>query len=146
MAANAAAVAAAAVLPADPIIAPPAQFIAPPAYETTLAMATETIGALPSLHPHPNCSNIWALEWDLFDKLQAIQSAQLDKWGYWGLTKQPAEYAMKLSTPWTDANNPGPHRPIGLNAQLTHDAETIYVQIKGSTSPNSMSRKPSSMP
>ena len=33
---------------------------------------------------------------------------------------------MKSATPWTDANNPGPHRPVGLNAQLTHDAETIY--------------------
>lgn len=125
-AAVAAAAAAAALLPAAPIIAPPAPIIAPPAYETTLAMATETIGALPSLHPRPNHSNIRALERDLFDKLQAIQSAQSDEWGYRGLAEQPAEYAMKSATPWTDANNPGPHRPVGLNAQLTRDAETIY--------------------
>ena len=129
MAANdaaAAAAAAAAMLPAVPIIAPQAPIIAPPAYETTLAMATETIGTLPSLHPRPNHSNIRALERDLFDKLQAIQSAQSDEWGYRGLAEQPAEYAMKSATPWTDANNPGPHRPVGLNAQLTRDAETIY--------------------
>ena len=91
-------------------------------------MVTETIGVLPSLHPRPNHSNICALEWDLFNKLRAIQSAQSDEWGYRGLAEQPAEYAMKSATPWTDANNPGPHRPVGLNAQLTHDAETIYEQ------------------
>ena len=126
MAANAAA--AAAILPPVLIVMPPAPIIAPPAYKTTLAMVTETIGALPSLHSRPNHSNIRALERDLFDKLQAIQSAQSDEWGYRGLAEQPAEYAMKSATPWTDANNPGPHRPLGLNAQLTHDAETIYEQ------------------
>ena len=125
-AAAAAAAAAAAILPPAPLVAPPVPIIAPPAYETTLAMATETIGPLPSLHPRPNHSNIRALERDLFDKLQAIQSAQSDEWGYRGLAEQPTEYAMKSATPWTDAINPGPHRPVGLNAQLTRDAETIY--------------------
>ena len=33
---------------------------------------------------------------------------------------------MKLATPLNDANNPGPHCPIGLNAQLTHNTETNY--------------------
>ena len=73
----AAAIPVAAAILAPPIVEPP---IAPPAYETTLAMATDTIGNLPTLHPRPNHSNIRALERDLFDKLQAIQSAQSDEW------------------------------------------------------------------
>ena len=105
-------------------------FIAPPSYETTLAMATTTIAILPSLHPHPNHSSIRALERDLFDKLQAIQSSQSEEWGFRGLAEQPAEYALKSATPWTDAPNPGPHRPVGLNAQLTRDAETIFDSAK----------------
>ena len=36
------------------------------------------------------------------------------------------EASPSRATPWTDAINPGPHRPVGLNAQLTRDAETIY--------------------
>lgn len=130
----AAAAAAAAADPIDPnnpaVAAAAAPVIAPPAYETTLAMATDTIGTLPSLHPRPNHSNIRALERDLFDKLQAIQSAQSDEWGYRGLAEQPAEYAMKSLTPWEDAPNPGPHRIVGLNAQLTRDAEAIYDASK----------------
>ena len=105
-------------------------FIAPPSYETTLAMATTTIAILPSLHPRPNHSSIRALERDLFDKLQAIQSSQSEEWGFRGLAEQPAEYALKSATPWTDAPNPGPHRPVGLNAQLTRDAETIFDSAK----------------
>ena len=123
----AAAIPVAAAILAPPIVEPP---IAPPAYETTLAMATDTIGNLPTLHPRPNHSNIRALERDLFDKLQAIQSAQSDEWGYRGLAEQPAEYAMKSATPWMDAPNPGPHRSVGLNAQLTRDAEAIYDASK----------------
>ena len=80
-AAAAAAAAAAAILSPAPIVALPAPIITPPAYKTTLAIATETMGALPSLQPRPNHSNIRALEHDLFDKLQVIQSAQSDKWG-----------------------------------------------------------------
>ena len=105
-------------------------FIAPPSYETTLAMATTTIAILPSLHPRPNHSSIRALERNLFDKLQAIQSSQSEEWGFRGLAEQPAEYALKSATPWTDAPNPGPHRPVGLNAQLTRDAETIFDSAK----------------
>ncbi len=86
MAANAAT-----ILPAAPIIAPPVPIIVPPAYETTRAIATKTICELSSLHPCLNHSNMWALEQDLFDKLQAIQSARSDEWGYQGLAKQPAE-------------------------------------------------------
>ena len=82
MVANTTAVAATVpVLPAAPIIAPLARIITLSAYEPTLAMGTETIGALLSLHPRPNHSNIRALEQDLFDKLQAIQSVQSDEWG-----------------------------------------------------------------
>ena len=128
--AAAATAAAAAAVPINPnnsaIAAAAAPVIAPPAYKTMLAMATNTIGTLPSLHSLPNHSNIRALECDLFDKLQAIQSAQSDEWGYRGLADQPAEYAMKSLTPWVDAPNPGPHCIIGLNAQLTRDAEAIY--------------------
>ena len=118
--------------PAVPPAVPPpiAAPIAPPAYETTLAMATDTIGNLPTLHPRPNHSNIRALERNLFDKLQAIQSAQSDEWGYRGLAEQPNEYAMKSAIAWTDAPNPGPHRSVGLTAQLTRDAETIYNAAK----------------
>jgi hypothetical protein len=37
---------------------------------------------------------------------------------------------MKSLTPWVDAPNPGPHRIVGLNAQLTRDAEAIYNASK----------------
>ena len=68
--------AAAAVLPAIPAVPIAPAIIAPQSYETTLAMANETIGTLPLLHPCPIYSSIQALERDLFNKLQAIQSLQ----------------------------------------------------------------------
>ena len=130
MAANAAAVttAAAAIHPAAPIIAPPA-------YKTTLTMATVMIGLLPSLHPRPNHSNIRALEQDLFNKLQAIQSAQSDKWGYRGLAEQPTEYAMKSATPQltqahTTSSASMPSSPVMPKPST--------MQVKWNISPNSM--------
>jgi hypothetical protein len=37
---------------------------------------------------------------------------------------------MKSATAWMDAPNPGPHCSVGLNAQLTRDAEAIYNASK----------------
>ena len=130
-AAAAAAALAAAAAAANPAVAvaavaaaaPP---IALPAYDVSYENARDRIGTLPSLQPRPTHSNIRALERDLFEKLQAIQSAQSEEWGYRGLAEQPAEYALKSPTPWTNTNNPGPHRTLGLNAAETRDAEAQY--------------------
>lgn len=97
-----------------------------PAYEISYDNARDRIGTLPSLHPRPTHSNIRALERDLFEKLQSIQSGQSEEWGYRGLAEQPAEYALKSPMPWTNAINPGPHRTLGLTAAETRDAEAEY--------------------
>lgn len=97
-------------------------------------MASDIIGTLPSLHPHPSHSSMWALEHNLFDKLQAIQSSQSEVQGLRELAKQhtkyalkSAKYALKSATSWTNTPNPGPHCPFGFNAHLTHnDAEAIF--------------------
>ena len=102
----------------------------PPSFDINFTMATTTIGTLPSLHPQPSHTNIRALECILFERLETLQSAQSEEWGFRGLAEQPAEYALKSATPWVNAPNPGPHRPIGLNAQATRDAEAIYDSEK----------------
>ena len=117
--------------PAGPAnIAPPAAVapaaIAPPSFDIDFETATATIGTLPSLHPQPSHANIQALERVLFERLETLQSSQSEEWGFRGLAEQPTEYALKSATPWTNAPNPGPHRPIGLNAQATRDAEATY--------------------
>ena len=88
----------------------------------TLAMANDTISTLLLLHPRPIHSSIGALECNLFNKLQVIQSSQSEERGFRGLAEQPAEYALKSATPWTNGPNLRPHHPVGLNVQLTWDA------------------------
>ena len=125
----AAAAAAAAAQIANPVAPPVAvaqAIIAPPSFDIDFETASATIGTLPSLHPRPSHANIRALERVLFEQLETLQSSQSEEWGFRGLAEQPAEYALKSATPWTNAPNPGPHRPIGLNAQATRDAEATY--------------------
>jgi hypothetical protein len=98
----------------------------PPSYEIDFDTATAAIGTLPSLHPRPSHANIRALERELFEKLETLQSTQSEEWGFRGLAEQPAEYALKSPTPWVHAPNPGQHRPLGLTAGATRDAEVIY--------------------
>lgn len=129
-AAAAAAVPAAAVIPGA-LPAPPAAIVAPPpSYDIDYDTATAAIGTLPSLHPRPSHANIRALERDLFDKLETLQSTQSEEWGFRGLAEQPAEYALKSTTPWVPSPNPGQHRPLGLNAGDTRDAEAVYLAEK----------------
>lgn len=124
-AANAAAAAANLAAPAAIVPA-----IIPPSYEIDFDTATTAIGTLPSLHPRPTHSNIRALERTLLERLETLQAAQSEEWGFRGLAEQPAEYALKSATPWTDSPNPGPHRPVGLAAQPTRDAEATYAAEK----------------
>ena len=125
-AADAAAAAAAAAAP--PAVAAPA--IIPPSYEIDFDTATSAIGTLPSLHPRPTHSNIRALERTLLERLETLQAAQSEEWGFRGLAEQPTEYALKSATPWRDSPNPGPHRQTGLDAKLTRDAEATYEARK----------------
>ena len=127
--------AATAIIPPTAILSVPfvPAVIAPPFYETTLAMANKTIGTLPSPHPCPNHSSIQPLERDLFNKLQAIQSSQSEEWGFLGLAKQPTKYALKSATPWANAPNPGPHHPVVLNTQLSSDLTMVKIKILNRT-------------
>ena len=111
----------------EPGIAP---FVEPPSYDIDFETATAAVGTLPSLHPRPSHANIRALERDLFEKLETLQSTQSEEWGFRGLAEQPAEYALKSGTPWVHSPNPGQHRPLGLAAGPTRDAEAIYAAEK----------------
>ena len=119
--------AAAAVAPA---LAGAAAAIDPPSYDIDFDTATAVIGTLPSLHPRPSHANIRALERDLFEKLETLQSSQSEEWGFRGLAEQPAEYALKSTIPWVHAPNPGQHRTLGLNAADTRDAEAVFEAQK----------------
>ena len=107
--ATAAAAAAAAAMPI--VVAAPN--VEPPSYDIDYDTATAAIGTLPSLHPRPSHANIRALERDLFEKLETLQSTQSKEWGFRGLAEQPAEYALKSVTAWVHLPNPGQHRPLG---------------------------------
>jgi len=121
--ADAAAAAAGLIAEATPIVEPPS-------YDIDYDTATAAIGTLPSLHPQPSHANIRALERDLFEKLETLQSTQSKEWGFRGLAEQPAEYALKSGTAWTHSPNPGQHRPLRLAAQCTRDAEAVYLEEK----------------
>ena len=126
-----AAAVAAAVVPAAPAdIAPAAPIAPPPSYDIDYDTATAAIGTLPPLIPRPLHANIRALERDLFEKLETLQSTQSEEWGFRGLAEQPAEYALKSATPWVHSPNPGQHRTLGLNANATRDAEAVYLAEK----------------
>jgi len=129
-AANAAAALAAAAAPAVPPAVPAAPVVEPPSYDIDYDTATAVIGTLPSLHPRPSHANIRALERDLFEKLEQLQSTQSEEWGFRGLAEQPVEYALKSVTAWVHAPNPGQHRQLGLAAQATRDAEAVYLAEK----------------
>ncbi len=120
------------VAPIAPIVAPVviAPFIEPPSYDIDFETAAAAVGTLPSLQPRPSHANIRALERDLFEKLETLQSTQSEEWGFRGLAEQPVEYALKSATPWVHSPNPGQHRTLGLAAGPTRDAEAIYAAEK----------------
>ena len=126
---DAVAIADAAAAAAMPIV-DAAPLVEPPSYDIDYDTATAAIGTLPSLHPRPSHANIRALERDLFEKLETLQSTQSEEWGFRGLAEQPAEYALKSGTAWVHSPNPGQHRPLGLAAQATRDAEAVYLAEK----------------
>ena len=92
----AAQVPAAAIPAVAPAVAPPivppavdplgwiavAPHIEPPSYDIDFDTATAAIGTLHSLHPRPSHANIRALERDLFEKLETLQSTQSEEWGF----------------------------------------------------------------
>ena len=129
-AAIAAAAAAAALAAAAVPIVVAAPIVEPPSYDIDYDTATAAIGTLPSLHPRPSHANIRALERDLFEKLETLQSTQSEEWGFRGLAEQPAEYALKSVSAWIHSPNPGQHRTLGLAAQATRDAEAVYLAEK----------------
>ena len=104
IAAAAAAAAAAGIQPAAVAANAPVE---PPAYDIDFDIAASAIGTLPALHPRPSHTNIRALEHVLFERLETLQSTQSEEWGFRGLAKQPAKYALKSAVPWTNAPNPG---------------------------------------
>lgn len=104
--------------------------VEPPSYDIDYDTATAVIGTLPSLHPRPLHANIRALERDLFEKLETLQLTLSEEWGFRGLAEQPFEYARKSITAWVHSPNPGQHRPLGLAAQATLDAEAVYLAKK----------------
>ena len=62
-----------------PALAGAAAAIDPPSYDIDFDTATAVIGTLPSLHPRPSHANIRALERDLFEKLETLQSSQSEE-------------------------------------------------------------------
>ena len=87
--------------------------------------AKAAIGLLPSLAPRPNSTNIRALFINLVDKLTTIPSQQSANWGYSGLIKQDALYALKTGgTAWGNWADPGPHRETGGTSKQQRDKAT----------------------
>ncbi len=123
------AIAAAAAAAVAPIVVA-APIVEPPSYDIDYDTATAAIGTLPLLHPRPSHANIRALERDLFKKLKTLQSTQSEEWGFRGLAKQLAEYALKSASAWVHSPNPGQHRTLGLAAQATRDAKAVYLAKK----------------
>ena len=109
---------------------PNAPFEPPPSYESDYDTATAAIGTLPSLHPQPSHANIHTLERELFERLETLQSKQSEEWFFCGIAEQPDKYALKTPTAWVHSPNPGQHRELGLNANVTRDAEAEYVAAK----------------
>lgn len=75
------------VPPSAPAIAPGgvvaiALNVEPPSYDIDFKTATAAMGTLHSLHPKPLHANIRALERDLFEKLETLQSTQSKEWGF----------------------------------------------------------------
>ena len=67
------------------------------AQEVTYKDALTVLGTLPYLDLHPTAANIRALLIDLVDKLTIIPSQQSPDFGYLGMIKVDAMYALKNS-------------------------------------------------
>ena len=83
--------------------------------EVTSEHALAVIGTLPSLAPRPTATSIRALEIDLVDKLTIISSKKSIDFGYSGKVEADVVYALKMSIPWVDWLNPGPHVTLADN-------------------------------
>ena len=97
----------------------------------TVDEAVRIIGTLPSLAPHPNATNIRALEVAFFDALEGIPSQQSPEFGYKGMSQQAAEYALNVNVPWIDFPDPGNHRQADgtMNTQQHRDADAIFAAM-----------------
>ena len=91
--------------------------------------ALNVIGALPSMDPRPNATNIRAIDRHLDEQLSTIPSYQLATLGYAGMAKKAGLYALDSTVPWMDLKNPGPVRQgpdVSLDAGPQRDQQAIY--------------------
>ena len=76
----------------------------------TYEEALNVIGALPSMDPRPNATNIRAVDRHLDERLSNIPSYQLATLGYAGMAKKAELYVLDSTVPWVDFEIPGPVR------------------------------------
>ena len=96
---------------------------------TTYEEALNVIGALPSMDPRLNATNIRAFDLHLDERLSTIPSFQSAKLGYAGMAKKAELYALDSTMPWVDFENPGPVRQGtdgSLDAGAQRDQQAIY--------------------
>ena len=96
----------------------------------TFEEAREIIGALPSLAPRPNASNIRALSEHLEQRLQTIPSQQSPEFGYLGLVQPALIYALRTNEPWNNWPDPGPHPAAANTTAEQNNLRTLYEANK----------------
>ena len=67
---------------------------------TTYEEARNVIGALPSMDPRPNATNIRAVDRHLDERLSTMPSFQSATLGYVGMAKKAELYALDSTVPW----------------------------------------------
>ena len=91
--------------------------------------ALNLIGALPSMDPRPNATNIRMVNHHLDERLSIIPSYQSAILGYAYMAKKAELYALDSTVPWMDFENPGPVRQgtdVSLDAGAQRDQQAIY--------------------
>ena len=71
---------------------------------TTYEEALNVIGALPSMDPRPNATNIRAVDRHLDERLSTIPSYQSATLGYAGMAKKDELYALESTHGTVDSN------------------------------------------
>ena len=89
---------------------------------TTYEEALNIIGALPSMDPRPNATNIRSVNRHLDERLSTIPSFQSAMLGYAGMSNKAELYALDSTVPWVDFENPGPVRQ-GIDGSLDAGAQ-----------------------
>ena len=69
---------------------------------TTYEEALNLIGALPTMDPRPNATNIHAVDRHLDERLSTIPSFQWVTLGYAGMAKKAELYVLGSTVPWVD--------------------------------------------